>query len=253
MEIFQITHKDEIKDQQIALVASFLSITLLLVVSYFITFSIYAPVPKDIPPFKSDEVIQALSIPEKYLELKTDGGLSGGGTATNDKLDTPKEQVQQLITGNNNINVKVNSGNSNKTNGNNTQNGPSTSHVGNNPFGSGGNGGGNGSGNGPFGGNGGGEGNGEGNGVGDGKNRVRLNDPKLPEYAIDFDSKINLKLTINANGDVVNASYIRSIGTTIDLKIINEVIREVIKQVHYKKDKDAGLAFTYLTVSLHAR
>ena len=237
MEIFQITHKDEIKDQQIALVASFLSITLLLVVSYFITFSIYAPVPKDIPPFKSDEVIQALSIPEKYLELKTDGGLSGGGTATNDKLDTPKEQVQQLITGNNNINVKVNSGNSNKTNGNNTQNGPSTSHVGNNPFGSGGNG----------------EGNGEGNGVGDGKNRVRLNDPKLPEYAIDFDSKINLKLTINANGDVVNASYIRSIGTTIDLKIINEVIREVIKQVHYKKDKDAGLAFTYLTVSLHAR
>lgn len=253
MEIFQITHKDEIKDQQIALVASFLSITLLLVVSYFITFSIYAPVPKDIPPFKSDEVIQALSIPEKYLELKTDGGLSGGGTASNDKLDTPKEQVQQIIAGNNNINVKVNSGNSNKTNGNNTQNGPSTSHVGNNPFGSGGNGGGTGAGNGPFGGIGGGEGNGEGNGVGDGKNRIRMNDPKLPEYAIDFDSKINLKLTINANGDVVNASYIRSIGTTIDLKIINEVIREVIKQVHYKKDKDAGLAITYLTVSLHAR
>ncbi len=251
MEIFQITHKDEIKDQQIALVASFLSITLLLVGSYFITFFIYAPVPKDIPPFKSDEVIQEFMIDN--VTVQQDGGSSGGGTASDDKLDTPKEQVQQLITGNNNINVKVNSGNSNKTNGNNTQNGPSTSHRGNNPFASGGNGGGNGAGNGPFGGNGGGEGNGEGNGVGDGKNRVRMNDPKLPEYAIDFDSKINLKLTINANGDVVNASYIRSIGTTIDLKIINEVIREVIKQVHYKKDKDAGLAITYLTVSLHAR
>ena len=251
MEIFQITHKDEIKDQQIALVASFLSITVLLVASYFITFFIYAPVPKDIPPFKSDEVIQEFMIDN--VTVQQDGGSSGGGTASNDKLDTPKEQVQQVLTGNNNINVKVNSGNSNKTNGNNTQNGPSTSHRGNNPFVSGGNGGGNGSGNGPFGGNGGGEGNGEGNGVGDGKNRVRMNDPKLPEYAIDFDSKINLKLTINANGDVVNASYIRSIGTTIDLKIINEVIREVIKQVHYKKDKDAGLAITYLTVSLHAR
>ncbi len=251
MEIFQITHKDEIKDQQIALVSSFLSITLLLVASYFITFFIYAPVPKDIPPFKSDEVIQEFMIDNVTVEK--DGGSSGGGTATNDKLDTPKEQVQQVITGNSNNNIKVNSGNSNKTNGNNTQNGPSTSHRGNNPFGSGGTGGGTGAGNGPFGGNGGGEGNGEGNGVGDGRNRIRINDPKLPEYAIDFDSKINLKLTINANGDVVNASYIRSIGTTIDLKIINEVIREVIKQVHYKKDKDAGLAITYLTVSLHAR
>jgi len=251
MEIFQITHKDEIKDQQIALVASFLSITLLLVASYFITFYIYAPVPKDIPPFKSDEVIQEFLIDN--VTVQQDGGSSGGGTATNDKLDTPKEQVQQVLTGNSNIDVKVNSGNSNKTNGNNTQNGPSTSQRGNNPFGSGGSGGGTGAGNGPFGGNGSGEGNGEGNGVGDGRNRIRMNDPKLPEYAIDFDSKINLKLTINANGDVVNASYIRSIGTTIDLKIINEVIREVIKQVHYKKDKDAGLAITYLTVSLHAR
>ena len=252
MEIFQITHKDEIKDQQIALVASFLSITLLLVASYFITFFIYAPVPKDIPPFKSDEVIQEFMIDN--VTVQQDGGSSGGGTASNDKLDTPKEQVQQVLTGNNNINVKVNSGNSNKTNGNNTQNGPSTSHRGNNPFGSGGNGGGNGSGNGPFGGpgNGNGDGDGIGNGRGSGKGRIRLNNVSLPRYESDFDCRIGFKVQVNAEGQVIGVRTIKSVTTCIDDRTINDIKERIKREVKYNKEPGASTVDMDYTINLKA-
>jgi uncharacterized protein (TIGR02145 family) len=122
----------------------------------------------------------------------------------------------------------------------------------NGAFGTGGTGGGTGTGNGPF--HGDGNGTGEtGTGTGDGPNRVRLNDPILPKYKTDIDIFVHLKLIINGDGKVVGANNITSKTTTTDQRIINGVISEVIKQVKYKEEKNAGLQFVYFTYKIRAQ
>jgi antitoxin component YwqK of YwqJK toxin-antitoxin module len=124
-----------------------------------------------------------------------------------------------------------------------------------NPFGDGGNGGGKGGGNDLYDGNGrgtGGEGDGEGDGFGDGKSRIRINNPVFPKYNTDVDLKIHLKLTVSGDGDVSTAVCIKSKTTTTDQTIINDVIREVIKQVKYKKDPEGRPSYCFLTVKINA-
>ena len=179
-------------------------------------------------------------------------GGAGGGTPTNDPIEQPKEQVQQVLTSKNGK-TSVKTGSSNKTNGNNPNNQASTSVQGNNPFGSGGSGNGNGAGNGPFGGPGDGEFGDGPSGAGDGKARTRLNDATLPSYDTDFDSKIHLKLSINSNGDVFAATCIKSKSTCTDQRIINQVIAEVMKQVKYKKDPGSGTVYAFYTVQIDAK
>jgi hypothetical protein len=128
----------------------------------------------------------------------------------------------------------------NSTNGNNPSNQASTSVKGNNTFGSGGSENGNGAGNGP-------------SGFGDGKARTRLNDANLPSYDTDFDSRITLKLSINANGDVFAATCIKSKSTCTDQHIINQVIAEVMRQVKYKKDPGSGTVYAFYTVQIDAK
>lgn len=116
-----------------------------------------------------------------------------------------------------------------------------------NPFGDGGNDGGI-RGSGPF----------DGNGskvdtLGDGKNRIRINDPQLPQYNTDVDLQVHLKLTINGYGDVVNAVCIKSKTTTDNQTIINDLIRQVIRQVKYEKDPEGRSAYCYLTVKIKAQ
>ena len=118
-----------------------------------------------------------------------------------------------------------------------------------NPFGDGG---GNGEGNGPFDGNGKGT-SGEGDGFGDGKSRIRINDPIFPKYNTDVDLKIHLKLTVSGDGAVSTAVCIKSKTTTTDQTIINDVIRQVIRQVKYKKDPEGRPAYCYLTVKVNAQ
>ncbi len=125
----------------------------------------------------------------------------------------------------------------NKTNGNIPNNQASTSVQGNNPFG--------GPGDGEF-------GNGS-SGYGDGIARMRLNDVMLPSYDTDFDSKIHLKLSINANGDVFAATCIKSKSTCTDQSIINQVITEVIRQVKFKKDPGSGTVYAFYTVQIDAK
>lgn len=117
-----------------------------------------------------------------------------------------------------------------------------------NPFGNGGNGGGIGGGNGPF----------DGNGskvdtLGDGKYRIRINDPILPKINTEVDLKVHLKLTVDGEGNVVNAECIKDKTTTDDQTIINDLIRQVIRQVKYKKDPDGRAAYCYLTVKVNAQ
>jgi len=50
----------------------------------------------------------------------------------------------------------------------------------------------------------------------------------------------------------VNAECIKDKTTTDDQTIINDLIRQVIRQVKYKKDPEGKLAYCYLTVKVNA-
>ena len=117
-----------------------------------------------------------------------------------------------------------------------------------NPFGDGVTGGGEGGGNGLF----------DGIGskfdtIGDGTYRIRINDPVLPRYNTDVDIKVHLKLTVDGEGNVVNAVCVKSKSTTTDQTIINDLIRQVIRQVKYKKDPEGKAAYCYLTVKVNVQ
>ena len=228
---------DENQERKIAIVASSLSISFLLIAACFIRLFIHTPLPKDLPPIRSDEVIEEFVIDN--VEIAQTGGHEGGGTENNQPLNPVKTTNPNTVQGNDFKGPPVN--------GNNT---------GTNPFGTGGTGGGTGTGNGPFNGDGNGTGeggNGTGTGTGDGRNRVRLNDPILPKYKTDIDIFVHLKLIINGDGKVVSATNITSKTTTTDQRIINGVISEVIKQVKYKQEKNAGLQFTFVTCKIRAQ
>ena len=141
------------------------------------------------------------------------------------------------------------------TNRNNPINQSMSRNLANNPFGDGGNGGGHGGGNGPFDGNGkgtGGEGEGEGEGVGYGRDRIRINDPVLPKYKTDTDLKILLKLTVSGDGSVTEVVCVKNKTTTTDQTIIDDVIKQVIRQVKYTKDPEGKSSYCYLPVKVNA-
>lgn len=249
----QFEQYNEAKGKKIAYVSSSTLLLILLLAAYFTTFYIQNSVPADIPPIKSDEVVEEFMIDN--VEVKQEGGSAGGGTPSNDRIAPPAEQSEKFVT-QSHSDTKVYTGNSNNQNGHNATNTSSTTSQGENYFNpTGGSGGGSGSGHGRFGGQGSGEGPGDepGSGSGSGKDRIREKNVKLPVYDIEFDSKIMLKLTINANGDVVSAVSVKSGTTCTDPKIINQVISEVMKQVKYKKEPGAGMVFAFYTVQINAR
>ena len=199
-----------------------------------------------------DEILDEIPLEELFI---SDGGSAkGGGTPSMDERTDPMEQTERTITDRGN--EPIQNGNSNHTNGKNPTNPSSSPSRANNPFGDGGNGGGHGGGNGPFDGNGkatGGDGDGEGDGFGVGKSRIRINDPILPKYNTDVDLKIHLKLTVSGDGAVSTAVCIKSKTTTTDQTIINDVIRQVIRQVKYKKDPEGRPDFCYWTIIVNAK
>jgi hypothetical protein len=75
----------------------------------------------------------------------------------------------------------------------------------------------------------------------------------LPQYNIDIDCRVGLRLTINDDGTVVSARSIKSVTTCTDQSIINDVIRLVKQQVRYNKDSGAPLAEVDYTIGIRAR
>jgi hypothetical protein len=230
---------DENKERKIAILSSAIFISLLLISSYFIRLFIHIPLPVDLPPLRSDEVIEEFKIDKEDIEIAQTGGSSGGGTENNAPVNQVKTTNPSVLEGND-FSGTTKNGNKSATN----------------PFGTGGTGDGTGTGNGALGGPGSGEGDGgtgTGTGTGDGKNRVRLNDAVIPVYKTDVDIYVHLKLIINEDGKVVSANNLTSKTTTTDQRIINGVISEVIKQVKYKKEKGVGLQFTFVTCKIRAQ
>ena len=231
---------DENKERKIAILSSAIFISLLLISSYFIRLFIHIPLPVDLPPLRSDEVIEEFKIDKEDIVIAQTGGSSGGGTENNAPVNPVKTTNPSVLEGNDFSGPPKNGNNSDP-----------------NPFGTGGTGGGSETGQGKLGGPGRGEGEGKddgpNSGYGDGENRIRKNDPKLDKFKTDVDITINLKLIINSSGKVVSATNIASKTTTTDNRIINGVISEVMKQVKYNEKKNARDEYVYFTYLIRAQ
>jgi hypothetical protein len=243
---------EESKDRKMAIIWSSVSLTILALLAFFTSFLVDPPLPEDVPPLKSDEVIEAFMLDN--VELEDDAGSSGGGgTPSDDKVSDPAPQTQQFVTSSKS-DVKVNSGKSSNNTATNSNNPSTTTLRSTNPFGTGGDGGGSGSGSGGKFGNDEGNGNdgtGGGNGNGNGKNRIRMNDAKVDDIKTNVNVKIHLKLTVNENGEVVSAAS-TSKTTTTDQRIINLAKSAVMRQVRYNKDPGSGLVIQYYTIGISA-
>ena len=239
------------KDRQFSVLVSLAILLVLLLLSLFITFYVNPPLPVDTPPLNSDEVIEEFMLDN--VEVQSNPGGAGGGTPTPDKIDAPKPQSEKFVT-QSVSDTKLFSGKSNNQNADNSLNTSSSTQRSTNPFGDGGDGGGKGGGSGSGFGSDSGTGNGQGgSGSGDGTGRKRLNNPSVDHIETDVDVTINLKLTVNANGEVISANNLASKTTTTDQRIINQVISAVKNQVRYNKDPDAGLVSVFLTVRVNAK
>jgi hypothetical protein len=235
------------KDVKVGLVSALSAIFVLMILLFLITYQIADPPAQDV-------VVRAEAVIDEILlkDLKLESGSIGGGSPSNDRIDKPKEQIQEIITGKSKRS-SAKSGKSNKTNGNDANNEASTTVQSQDPFGSGGSGGKNGAGNGPFSGPSNSDDGDGGLGKGNGESRLRISNANLPQYDIDYESNIHLQLTVNANGEVVAAKSIKSKTTCSDQRIINQVINEVMRQVKYKKENGAGLVYTFYTVKILAK
>ena len=88
--MYSITYQNENENQErkIAIVAASLTISFVLIAACFIRLFIQAPLPKDLPPLRSDEVIEEFVIDN--VEIAQTGGHEGGGTENNQPLNPVK-------------------------------------------------------------------------------------------------------------------------------------------------------------------
>ncbi len=260
MITLDIHNNESKKDRKVALFSSVGSILLFIIVTILIKFTISPPLPIDLPPLKSDEVIEEFIVERTNVEVTDEGGSAGmeGGTASNHKLDDPQEQTEEILTQTSNPDNQVFSGKSENHNTDNNNTNKSTSTAKSpNPFGSGGSGGEKGAGrggDGPFGkdnGSGTGEGgDGHGSGVTRRDPRQRLSDPAPVES--NYSGIVVLMVTINAEGSVVKANNINGESTITDARIINQYISNVKSSVRFNKMPGTKPQNQKITISVKA-
>lgn len=231
------------RDKQWGIIVS--AITFLLIAMYVLIkdFQFADPPPRDIP------LTAEMPIDELVMEeLRIEAGGAGGGTPSDDEVAPPTPQVTNVITQTEST-VTVKAGSSNKTNTKkNTDNTATTTQQSTNPFG-GGSGGGNGGGDGgTFGSDSGKEGSG-GTGTGSGAGRIRYNEISTDNIYTTVEVVVRLKITINADGQVVSAVNMSG-TTTTDQRIINQVIAAAKSQLKYNKEVGAGLQSVFYTAKI---
>ena len=232
-------------DERKGIVTSVVSISLIFVLLFLVSFEMADPPAADIMVETDTELPEEIDL----KELKVEAGSGASGNPSDDPIKEPEEQTEQQLLGKTKKNRTTNKGKSNKTNSKQSENEASTVAQSNNPFANGGQKGGVGNGKG-FGkdkGNGSGEGPG---GRGDGGKRIRLKDPKVENYQINNIEYIHLKVVIDEDGNVVSARNLPSKTTILDQRIINQVIQKTIKTAKYNKDPGAPLAEAFITVKI---
>lgn len=235
------------QDEQKAIVVSALFMLCVLLFLFFFKFEMADPPPKD---FVLSTQMEIDEIVLKDLKIESGGG---SGTPSDHKVDPkPKPQTEEQLTNKTSKSTsKANpDGKAKNTDSPNSNNEATSPVKSDNPFG------GNGTGNDEKGGKGN-KGLGPDKGVsqgkgGDEKARIRLNDPNADDIVSNINCIVRVKVTINANGDVIRAENISSISTTNDQRIINRVCELVKSQVKYNKKDNAALEQAYITVTLRA-
>lgn len=210
-----------------------------------------------VTPEPIEDVIEIEKTPDEITMHKFETSEKTGG-GSGQEVDAPLSdkftpQTEKIINDPNSESKEtISKGNSNHSNAEHSEtNEASTTKVAPNPFGSGGSGGGNQGGNGKGFGKDNGDGTGKGNGEGV-KARIRLNDPNTDGIESDQNAKICIKLTINAEGDIIKAENIVAKTTTTNQSIINQVLSNVKSQVKYNKKEGAAPEVVFLTVNLSA-
>ena len=245
-----ISHK---ADKQKGIIVSTVVIVIVFLILKFTHYIMADPPAEDIPLVAETEITQ---LELKELIIDAGGSLGGAGTPSDDPVDPrPKPQTEKVLT-NPKSRSEIQTGQSSHTTGVNLTNTATTIKAAPNPFGHGG-GADHGDKSGVFGDDigpyrGGGEGE-EGDGTGKGvKARVRLNNINADDIESNQSCSIFLKLTVNAEGDVVKAENIQGKTTTTDQRIINKVIGLVKSQLKYNKKPGAMVEKIPLTVNLKA-
>tara|TARA_R110002072_G_scaffold303106_1_gene493719 strand:+ start:10534 stop:11265 length:732 start_codon:yes stop_codon:yes gene_type:complete len=233
-------------DKRKGAIVALICLLLLGVYMALISFQIADPPPQPVL------VEVETNIPEIILKnLRVEGG-SGSGSASDAEVKPPKPKTEQVIT-KEISETEVNTGEANTTNSPTSTETSSTTEQSNDPFASGGSGDGNEGGSGDtFGGDAGTGTNGTGGG-GSGKGRVRLIDPNINGVQSNVNATIYLKVTVDAQGNVIAAYNIKAKTTTTNQILINKIIYEVKKQTKFNKDPGAPLAKAYMTINVKAQ
>lgn len=232
-------------DRRKGAIAALITMLLVLLYLFFTTFEMADPPPQVY------EVAAVTEFPEELIlkDLKVEGGAQSGNPS-DDPIDRPKPQTEQILTQNSNPESSVHSGQSTHTTAPHSTNTNSTTTQSNDPFASGGNN------NGPGPGSTFGESTGPGKGgpgPGSGIDRVRLNDPVFDHLQSNEYATIALVLTIDAQGNIISAICNKATTSTTNQILINRVINEVKKQVKYNKDPGAPLTKVPLSVRIEPK
>lgn len=233
-------------DNRKGAIAALIGLFVVAVYIALVSFQIADPAPEPVL-VEVDTVI-----PEIILKnLQVEGG-SGSGSPSDDPIKPPKPKTEKVIT-TQESDVEVNTGEANTTNSPNSTETNSTTEQSNDPFATGGSGDGTTGGSGDTFGGDSGTGTGGDGGGGTGKGRIRLVDPNISDIKSNIKATIYLKLTIDAQGNVIAAYNIKSKTTTTNQILINRVIHETKKQTKYNKDPGSPLAKVYMTIHVKAQ
>lgn len=242
-------------DRRRGIIAASIFLLLMVLVLLFCSFELPDP------PLEPEKVAMTMEyeLRGEYLEQDNGGG-SGSPAQSNEVSDPdPQPDVQENATQEESP-ITVNSGNGSSDKPNPKPNDtptkpnepkPDASLTGS--FGGNGSGGQSGSGNGTGFGNddGPGDGTGPAGGGGTPGERIRITDihstPDTPNFQF---CKVGLKLTVNASGNVVGVSVLRSNTTTTNEALIQEIIKLAKSEVKYKARPGARNEICYLTVKV---
>lgn len=91
------------------------------------------------------------------------------------------------------------------------------------------------------------------NGNLDGTQRRLLSRPEVEHIYVDVDCSVCLKIVINSEGRVVNATNNPSKTTTADAIVIHQVIAAVKRSAYFNKTADSQLTQQFITIRLFAK